>query len=57
MGKTIAELPLFIIVPILFISITYPMIGLKATFMAFFNALVIITLVANTATSFGKKLG
>ncbi|XP_058818284.1 protein white isoform X2 [Topomyia yanbarensis] len=53
LGKTIAEVPLFIIIPFVFTSITYPMIGLKSGVEHYFMALFIVTLVANVATSFG----
>ncbi|XP_053681577.1 protein white [Sabethes cyaneus] len=53
LGKTIAEVPLFIAVPFVFTSITYPMIGLRAGTEHYFTALFIVTLVANVATSFG----
>ncbi|XP_050099637.1 protein white [Anopheles aquasalis] len=53
LGKTIAELPLFIAVPFVFTSITYPMIGLKAGVSHYLTTLFIVTLVANVSTSFG----
>uniref|UniRef100_A0A182N1H9 ABC transporter domain-containing protein n=1 Tax=Anopheles dirus TaxID=7168 RepID=A0A182N1H9_9DIPT len=53
LGKTIAELPLFIAVPFVFTSITYPMIGLKAGATHYLTTLFIVTLVANVSTSFG----
>uniref|UniRef100_A0A1Q3EWD8 Protein white n=1 Tax=Culex tarsalis TaxID=7177 RepID=A0A1Q3EWD8_CULTA len=53
LGKTIAEMPLFIAVPFVFTSITYPMIGLKSGYVHYLIALSVVTLVANVATSFG----
>ncbi|EDV34941.1 uncharacterized protein Dana_GF22478 [Drosophila ananassae] len=53
LGKTIAELPLFLTVPLVFTAIAYPMIGLRAGVLHFFNCLAIVTLVANVSTSFG----
>lgn len=53
LGKTIAEVPLFIAVPFVFTSITYPMIGLRSGAEHYFTALLVVTLVANVATSFG----
>lgn len=53
LGKTIAELPLFLIIPVLFTSIVYPMIGLQPGFVHFLMTALIVTLVANVATSFG----
>lgn len=56
LGKTIAELPLFLLVPVLFTAIVYPMIGLLPGFNHFLIAVGIVTLVANTATSFGYMI-
>lgn len=56
LGKTIAELPLFVLIPVLFIVIVYPMIGLRMDFSSFFVALAIIVLVANVSTSFGYAI-
>lgn len=53
LGKTIAELPLFMAVPIIFTSIAYPMVGLREGFGYFVIACGIVSLVANVATSFG----
>uniref|UniRef100_A0A034VCM1 Protein white n=2 Tax=Bactrocera dorsalis TaxID=27457 RepID=A0A034VCM1_BACDO len=53
LGKTIAELPLFLIVPLLFTAIAYPMIGLRPGIDHFLTALALVTLVANVSTSFG----
>ncbi|KAH8386471.1 hypothetical protein KR093_000765 [Drosophila rubida] len=53
LGKTIAELPLFLTVPFVFTAIAYPMIGLRAGALHFFNCLALVTLVANVSTSFG----
>ncbi|XP_065075064.1 protein white isoform X2 [Ochlerotatus camptorhynchus] len=53
LGKTIAEVPLFLAVPFVFTSITYPMIGLKSGAVHYLTALMIVVLVANVATSFG----
>lgn len=53
LGKSLAELPLFLFLPFVFTSIVYPMIGLRPTFENYAIALAIVTLVANVATSFG----
>ncbi|KAJ6645413.1 Protein white [Pseudolycoriella hygida] len=53
LGKTMAELPLFLIVPLIFTSITYPMIGLRSSWTSFLIALALVTLVANVSTSAG----
>lgn len=54
LGKSLAELPLFLFLPFVFTSIAYPMIGLRPAFANYAIALAIVTLVANVATSFGK---
>lgn len=54
LGKTLAELPLFIILPIIFLSVCYYMIGLSHAPEKFFIACAIIVLVANVAISFGN---
>jgi len=54
LGKTLAELPLFLIIPILFTSIVYPMIGLQPQLENFLIATAIVSLVANVSTSFGE---
>uniref|UniRef100_A0A1A9V0K8 Protein white n=2 Tax=Glossina austeni TaxID=7395 RepID=A0A1A9V0K8_GLOAU len=53
LGKTIAELPLFLAVPFVFTAIAYPLIGLRPGVEHFFKALAVVTLVANVSTSFG----
>lgn len=53
LGKTIAELPLFLAVPIIFTSIAYPMIGLREGIIYFLTAVCVVSLVANVSTSFG----
>lgn len=56
LGKTIAELPLFLLVPVIFTSIVYPMVGLLPGLDHYLVAVGIVTLVANTATSFGYMI-
>ncbi|CAB3363689.1 Hypothetical predicted protein [Cloeon dipterum] len=51
--KTLAEIPIFIAIPVLFTVVTYFMIGLTPEPYKFFNTALIVTLVANVATSFG----
>lgn len=53
LGKTIAELPLFLTVPFVFTSIAYPLIGLRPGLHHYLTALAIVTLIANVSTSFG----
>lgn len=54
LGKSLAELPLFLLVPFIFTSIAYPMIGLQPSIVKYLIAVGIVALVANVATSFGK---
>lgn len=54
LGKSLAEFPLFLLVPFIFTTITYPMVGLRPTFTNYLIALFIVSLVANVATSFGE---
>lgn len=51
--KTLAETPVFLVLPLLFISLPYYLIGLNPEPARFFLACLIIVLVANVATSFG----
>lgn len=53
LGKTVAELPLFLLVPFIFTAIVYPLIGLRPGLSHFLLTLLILTLTANAATSFG----
>lgn len=53
LGKTLAELPLFILVPFVFVALSYPLIGLQPGWSHFFVAFGVITLICNVATSFG----
>lgn len=55
-SKSFADLPLFIILPFIFISIPYFAIGLNPAVDRFFIASGIIILVANVASAFGKNL-
>lgn len=54
LAKTLAELPLYIIFPAVFVSICYFMVGLNPEASKFLICNGIIILVANAATSFGK---
>jgi ATP-binding cassette, subfamily G (WHITE), eye pigment precursor transporter len=54
--KTLAEIPIFIAIPVLFTTVTYFMIGLANEPYKFLNTALIVTLVANVATSFGKYI-
>lgn len=53
--KTLAEVPIFLAIPVIFTTITYYSIGLFPAFSHFLTTTFIIILVANVATSFGKK--
>lgn len=52
--KSFADLPIYIIFPFIFTAIPYFAIGLNPEPAQFFTAAVIVILVANVATSFGK---
>lgn len=49
LGKTIAELPLFLTVPIMFTAIAYPLIGLHPGAHYFAIAVTVVALVANVS--------
>ncbi|GLG96976.1 Protein brown [Gryllus bimaculatus] len=51
--KTMAEIPIFIAIPVLFTSISYYLVGFNPSVDRFFVATAIVMLVANVATSFG----
>ncbi|KAF2358413.1 ABC-2 type transporter [Trinorchestia longiramus] len=53
LAKTAAELPFYIVLPFIFCSITYYMVGFGGTVINFFTCAAIIVLVANISTSFG----
>lgn len=52
--KTLAEVPLFVAIPIIFTCITYYLVGLNPSAQRFFVANIIVMLVANVAVSLGK---
>lgn len=54
--KTIADLPVYIVFPFIFVCIPYYAIGLNPAADRFFIACGIVILVANAATSFGKAI-
>lgn len=53
--KTLADLPVYVVFPFIFVTIPYYAIGLNPEAERFFIACGIVILVANVATSFGKK--
>lgn len=53
--KTLADLPVYIVFPFVFVAIPYFIIGLNPAAEQFFIACGIVILVANVATSFGEK--
>jgi hypothetical protein len=53
--KTLADLPVYIVFPFVFVTIPYFIIGLNPGAEQFFIACGIVILVANVATSFGEK--
>lgn len=56
LSKTLAEAPLFVALPVLFTTICYFMVGFNTDLARYFTALLIVTLVANVATSFGEQI-
>ena len=54
LAKTMAEFPLYILFPAVFVAICYFMIGLNSDVTCFFICVGIVILVANCAASFGK---
>lgn len=53
LAKTLAEFPLYLLFPTMFVAICYFMIGLNPDFYAFLVCVGIVILVANSAASFG----
>ena len=51
--KVLVDVPTFIVLPLVFITISYWMIGLHSDLTAFFIAAAVIILVTNAAVSFG----
>ncbi|XP_050431841.1 protein white [Adelges cooleyi] len=51
--KTIAEVPIFLAIPVIFTAIMYYLIGLNPKLIHFLTAVLIITLVSLVAVSFG----
>ncbi|CAG7696963.1 unnamed protein product [Allacma fusca] len=56
LSKTFSELPFFIVLPFVFTSIIYWMIGMNPDVDRFFIACAIITLITNIACSFGYMI-
>jgi ABC-type multidrug transport system permease subunit len=56
LAKTIAEFPIFCVMPILFISIEYPMIGLRRGIFHFLKAALTVLLTSDCALSIGYLL-
>ena len=55
LAKMIAELPLFIILPIIFVAINYFMIGFNSEIESFLKITLVIVLVSNFGVSLGKN--
>ncbi|CAL8147556.1 unnamed protein product [Orchesella dallaii] len=53
LAKTLAELPLYIIFPLIFTAICYYMVGFNSSWDRFLITCAIVVLVANVACSFG----
>lgn len=56
LSKTIAELPIFIIIPVIFTSVSYYLVGFNPDPNRFMVAVAVVMLVANVATSFGNSI-
>jgi len=54
LSKTFAEVPIFLVIPVLFTSIMYYAVGLNPKLVHFLTAVLFITLVSLVAVSFGK---
>ena len=52
--RQLAEVPIFLFMPLVFLGIIYYMIGLSAPFYKFAITLAIIELMTQTVASFGK---
>ena len=52
--KTLAETPIFLAIPVLFTAIVYYIIRLNPGINHFLICILIVVLVSNAATSFGK---
>ncbi len=53
--KQIAEVPIFLLIPVLFISIFYWMVGFNEEVDRFFYCMLITVLVVQVVVSFGKE--
>jgi hypothetical protein len=53
--KTLAEVPVFAAMPLVFTCVTYYLVGLNPSILRFFVTNVIVVLVANVAVSFGRS--
>lgn len=51
--KQLAELPIFLFIPILFISVFYWMVGLNPAVERFFYAIIIVELLTQVVVGFG----
>lgn len=56
LAKTVAELPLYLMPPLLGMSIMYPMIGFRLTLTAIWHAFALITAMANVAAAFSQLM-
>lgn len=54
LSKTLADLPIYIFFPFIFVTIPYFAIGLNPAIDRYFTAALIVIMVANAATSFGN---
>lgn len=54
--KQLAELPIFLMTPVIFLGIMYYMVGLNAAFIKFATAILIMELLVQVVVSFGKNM-
>jgi hypothetical protein len=52
--KTLAEMPVFAALPVIFTCVAYYLVGLNPNVLRFLVANIVVILVANVAVSFGK---
>jgi hypothetical protein len=52
--KTLAEVPVFAAMPLIFTCVTYYLVGLNPNVWRFLVTNIVVVLVANVAVSFGK---
>ncbi len=54
LGKQLADVPYYVLTPVLFMSIFYYMVGLNSAFQCFVIAILITVVLTQTAVGMGK---